>query len=509
MAAATKTRLGIARRISVIAFRHWAAQGGYSGRNLGRVIAGICAVAACGSAGLALLLWAKLPAIPPVPAYRGLTTTISSLVFEGVMLGTSLMVVVAASATGDEDRLTVVLRPLPISNRWLALSLSLPILAVAASAGLLAVPPLVAALGRLAGAQPAVAAVAVAAMAAWGGSVGLLALSLSRLLLGRVPGTKQLVYPGAVVAWVFYAGMNALLVQRLGLETKPALSADGLASMLAGWPVAADATRHPRLAAWLLLAAILAALAALAWLTHIRSVPVGVDIRAIPTVRWRWSHRWVAPIVRLELHRLLRTPRIRASWAAAALLTTAGLGWVALTSPDSQSAIGSFVVLPIVVAVANLAYIARGFSPRVQPNQLVIGLRPHRWAWALTLAALILAATLAAPIVLVLGLVTSSLPVAVFVLGLEIQVLSASAALGFVTLPGPANKGAEAAGMVVTGFSAAGALFAVGQLVRDLRLVGLLLAMGSCLLLVPGIVETGRWRALVPGRDTGLFARWR
>ncbi len=483
----------LALRIAQASLRHWAARCGYTKSDLVRPAVYMLLLGTLVSATLTLELRSKLPS-SPAPAADPTVAAILRGVFLTIFLGSALVVIIIHSSGVEDSRLLAALRPLPITSWLLVASLNLPIAIVLAAGGAIVVPPITVVLMHL-GRAPLLPAIAASLLAvASGAALGLVLQSAGKLALGWSRRLKLLAYPATVGAWALATAAEFWWL-RNHVGPVSARGQNGVADILLIWPTAAGYALAPSGGRLVELLAVATALALIALLLYRLSLPVGLGQKPIAPVGVGWTSRGLLPLFRLELLRLLRRPRVLASYAATLVLIAGAMIW--LMTGGHQDAISSaqFLFLPLSVGLAHIPYIARGYSPRHRPEQLRLGLPPAAWATAVAFAADLVAATLGLALVAGFYAVTGDWQVVMLGAGLLLFILGLAGAVGATVLPGPENSGGEAAGLLGIGIAVGLVTMLAGQVTGgDLRLVALLQAiLGVLLLPVPALVETARW----------------
>jgi hypothetical protein len=250
----------------------------------------------------------------------------------------------------------------------------------------------------------------------------------------------------------------------------------------------------------LVLGVLVLAVMGAALLLYHATIGIGLGVRPIQSVGLKWTSRRNLPLLSLELTRLIRTPRVWASYAAAAVLIVGATGWMLVAGPDGRTTIAQIVILPVSVALAHIPLIARGLSPRQRPQQLRLFLSPARWALAVMGAATLIAMTLGATFLIVLYVFTRSAELVATGLALQLFSIALGAAVGATVHAGKDNAGGEAAGLLAVGIGAIAVSGLLGEVFRSTWSVALgLTLVGLTLLPAPGLVEAGRWRSDTSG----------
>jgi len=473
--------------------RHWAVRCGWRGRNLGRLLVGVLAVAVLGAAAASAVLSASLQRVPPaVAAPVELTLVLSAL------LGGCLAVIAVQSSGAEDSRLMSALRPLPISDRLLAIGVNAPLVALLLALTLLCCPPLAVASERLTGAPLAAAALALAASLVAGTGWGLGLLAAARAVLARRPGSKLFIYPAAVAGWAALAAASGWW-----LRQAPAAGSTSLSSSLdvvLVWPsAAAFALSHG--AVWF-------CVLALAWLgfgaaAYQSTLPVGFGVLALSPFTQRWSARGRWPLFRLELFRLLRSPRILASMAASSAIGVAAIAWLALSAPELRSSILGTIFLPEAIALAHVSLVSRGRSRRHRPPALQLGYSPRSWGLAVAVAGVVPPVLIGSVFAGACLWITRDLTALTLGMPMVLFAACAGAALGALVMPGADNSGGEAVGLAGLGLGFMVFVYTAGQAAGTPARLGLLLGLVSPLLLaLPPLLEEQRWRA-----DIGIAAK--
>jgi hypothetical protein len=482
----------LARRVLRATLRQWAACSGYEGRHPVGVVALATLLILGASMMAATLLAGDTLDVGATTLASGVLATLVVLASFGALFSQSL-----EATRGSLGRC---LSLLPVSNSLLVALLTVPVLGLVSGLALVVAIPFAGVLAQASAGGAVTVIVAMAAAVACGGLQGTVLWFVARRITAPLHRLRGHTYTVALALWGTVAAANmARADDLLGRPGDPLAGIGPLDWMLA-WPLVSRYLTEPSAAAGAAVGALAVGLALLAVVVARPAAIHGLlrdPLPRRPPMTWRASPP--GPLVRLELVRLLRTGRIASSYVSTLALTIVAVAATAVVERSSRLTVGGLFALLIGVSLAQIPLMARGTGARHRPAPLRLGFEPAAWSSAMVAAALLLAASVAVPGMVVLAALTGEPGLFLaFAIGFQLPALVGGALLGSTLTPGPDSSGVQVAALGLLTVALMGVLGSISQAVAsDLAAAAIVAALSLPLLSVPGVVERRRWQ-----RDT-------
>jgi hypothetical protein len=475
------------RSLSIFALR-WLRGWGYRGRHPGIIYGG--ALALLGGAGIGAAIWAQsqFAAFGRLPAQ--FRPAIVAVLVLFLFVSGGFMFILTESIRLSGSRVGAVLSTLPLTTSEIRVLLWLPVFIASLGIQVLLFVPAVAAFSALRfPLEQSLLAALLSLICGCGAAALVIALVRRTLSGGEWASTR---YPVMLLGWM---GLCGIEIWQTIVEIGTGRSEAWRVVLLAPW--LARQAGVGRIASPQSSAIILGILAALLLLLWVGDRSSGIDY---PRVAWLWSSRWKAPLVTLELTRMLRSPYLVANLIGGEVLAL-GLAFALWKLPPVVRPYLFVAVLSTMMLFCALPLaLIRGLTRAKWPPPLLLGYGPIEWTMAQVAIGMVLALALATPPLLVCIWLLGSAN-AVLMLSLPLLALSSGVALyvGWLTPSGADDP----LGQAVSTFS----LFIAIQLLElgvdhalRAKTAGWafsVLLIGSLGIAAAAILERRRWSQLV------------
>jgi hypothetical protein len=413
------------RSLSIFALR-WLRSWGYRGQRPGIIYGGALALLGAASIGAAVWTHSQFQGFDRLPAQFRPPVVAAIVLF--LFISGGLLLLLTESIRLSGSRLGAVLATLPLTTREIRLLLWLPVFAASlAMQVLLFVPAVAAFLALRFPLDQSLLASLLAVFSGYGLATVIVALVRRALGASRWASAQ---YPAMLLGWM---GLSGLEVWRTVVGLSGRRSDAWSAVLLAPW--LSRQAGQGRISSWLFGAVVLGILAAVGLLLWSGGRTSDVTY---PRVAWQWSSRWKAPLVTLELTRMLRSPYLVANLIGGEIVSL-GLAFALSKLPQILRPSLFVAVLSTMMLFCALPLVLiRGLTRAKWPPPLLLGYRPTAWTMAQVWVGIGLAVCLAVPPLVVAVLLLGS---AGTVLGLGLPLLALSCGLaiyvGWLTPSGP------------------------------------------------------------------------
>ena len=481
MAVRTQMQVEVAVKLQVCLWRVclrqlWSRRGGDEDTALrvGATLLGVGVLAGL-AAGLAKVGLAGGDGTLPLPV-------VLPWVSAGAVLFPAGATLAALCSMTDDYPVRQALIALPLPDGAILLGLVGPVVVALLLGGALLVPATCVGIMGLTGAGAAAVWPAVAGSVVLGLAYGLILSAAARLLARLLGGSRGMVYPAGI------AGLAALALAMLAALRSTSPVGIWWREGLVPGSASSAASRGP---GGVLGTAALGLVVGIGLYCFAVPGELGRPGEARPLVVWTPRGPW--PLLRLEVVRLARHPRLVGSLVACSAVGTGGLWWLSRWSdPVSRQDVLGAVVTVFAATLVHPFLLLRGYSAVPYPPQVLLGQRPVRWLARLAGAGAVL---VGAPVlVLVIAAALWGSPgYALFAAGVAFLGAALGLAVGVVRPLGPAAVAGETGLLMASGSVLYAALIGLGQLFDAPASLGsACLVAGVCALGVAGIAEGRR-----------------
>jgi hypothetical protein len=478
-------------RAAWIVVRHSIFSAGYRGPKAGALLGRLAAATCLLSIGTTIFVSYTVAGPGPGAATIAIIQPMTLIAVTLAALG----IIVLLSAGIDADRCLRAFLPLPFSGVWIAAVVSVPPVGMVFLASLVLLPPMVLVLHRMSGVGTADLIALLLPVLGQGLCVGVTLTAVAGLVALRSRLGRSSVYPLAICLWgalsaVSFYGWHG----GHGFFRSAAADISGVVSL---WPVVGRALGNGHLnmmillVLWLTVGAVTGAGLSCYYL----SLAKGLDMPSHGNVLYAWHAGRFIPVVCLQVVRLLRRPRVFGSLAASALVLLICWWAAKAQDPAARAGFAQFGYILCGSVLSHIPLIARGTNSDI-PAEILLFREPRRWAWSVTIAALLIVAFPATGFVGAMYVLVPGLSNLLFGCGIIGFGIASGALLSALLRPGDGG-GPETLGLLLIGFASYVAVMILGQAFNGEGVVGLVAAAMALIMLGLGPeIENRRYLAL-------------